>query len=181
MRRTMGQGWRCGFATAAGIAASDAFYASVAALGLHGISGFIRVHESAFHLVAGIFLGCFGLKILSNAHKAIASKDESARPSLPCAFASAGLMTLANPLALLFFISVFTALAPHSGFNNAGTLVIIGGVFAGSFFWSLGIVAGVSLFRHMISDRKRMVIDRMTGAFMILFGITEIGRYFGCC
>lgn len=175
MRRTLVQGWQNGLATALGIAASDATYAAIAVLGLTGISEFILAHKMAFHLLAGVFIGGYGIKIFLSKTEPVISGNETPRRSLPSAFGSSVLMTLTNPLIILFFVTVFATLTPASGFNRISSIITITSIFSGSFLWYLGIILSVSYFRHVISDEKRILIDKITGIFLILFGIAEVG------
>lgn len=174
MRRTLCQGWERGLATAVGIAMSDAFYSSIAALGLTGISQFILAHESTFNLVIGLFLIGFGIKIYTTKSNPEIKQNDSAAISLPYAFGSAMLMTLTNPLTILFFVTAFAAITPNTGFDHVSSTVTISGVFAGSFAWMTGVVVCVSYFRHVISESKRILIDRVTGASLVVFGVWEL-------
>lgn len=174
MRRTLCQGWRYGLATAGGIALSDAIYSSIAALGLTGISRFILAHEASFNMGAGIFLVCFGIKIFFTDSNPEINKKENSSISLPYAFGSSVLMTMTNPLTVIFFVTVFAAIAPASGFDHLSSILTIAGVFTGSLAWSVGVVVCVTYFRHVISESKRILIDRITGGALVIFGISEL-------
>ncbi len=178
MRRTMVQGWRYGFATASGIAMSDAIYSAIAALGITSVSHFILAHSTEFDLIAGIFLGCFGIKIYFNNNEDVVTRNEKIFVSLPYSFGSSIIMTLTNPLTLMFFITVFTTLTPKGGFDYVSRMVTVAGVFTGSLSWSVGLVVSVTFFRDVINDRKRMLIDKITGALLMVFGLSEIWRAF---
>ncbi len=56
MRRTLTGGYAFGLGTGIGIAAGDAAYALVAALGLSGVMRFMLAHERPLHALAGAFL-----------------------------------------------------------------------------------------------------------------------------
>lgn len=174
MRRILKQGWKVGLATALGIATSDGFFAAIAALGLTGISRFILTNELVFHLVAGTVIGFFGLKIFFSKYESNIADTDTSSLSLPHALGSAFLMTLTNPLTILFFVTAFAALKPSSGFDPISGLIAVVCVFLGSFAWYLGVVATVSHFHHAINDRDRMLIDKTIGIFLILVSVWEI-------
>lgn len=178
MRRTIVRGWQRGIATALGIAACDALYATVAAFGLTRISAFIIAHKVSFHLVAGTFISAYGAKIFLSKNNPRTAEGEVAHVSLFYAFGSSLLMTLTNPLTILFFATVFATLTPQSGFNSVSTTVTITGVFSGSISWYLGIIAAVTFWSDVISESKRLLVDKITAIFLILFGILEIGLVF---
>ncbi|HEU5047971.1 MAG TPA: LysE family transporter [Rickettsiales bacterium] len=179
MRRTLAYGWKYGVVTAAGVAASDAVYSAIAALGLTRVSDFLLAHEVAFHLFAAIFLIGFGIKIyFTKAEPEIEGKECRSTISIPYAFSSAMLMTLANPLTVMFFVTSFTVLAPQGGFKPIDCGAVVAGIFMGSCAWLSGVVISVSYFRHVISVRVREMIDRVTGVALVAFGISELVRFF---
>src|SRR6185369_15557114 len=107
MRRTVVQGFKFGVATALGIALSDSIYASMAAFGITAVSNFVLAHEFAFQIFAGGIIGFFGIKIYFTKDDPSLADKESAKVSLPYALCSSVLMTLTNPLTILFFVTIF--------------------------------------------------------------------------
>lgn len=175
MRRTLTRGWRPGLATGLGIAAGDASFACVAALGLAGLSAFMLAHQKPLHLAAGLFLLWLGLKSLwRKASDGEAKVGEGG--SLSATAAGAWLLTLTNPPTIIMFAAVFAALAPAGGFTPYGAAQTVGGVFAGSLSWWFGVVALVAAARHGIGPRARLWIDRGSGAVLALFGVAEVRR-----
>jgi threonine/homoserine/homoserine lactone efflux protein len=175
MRRTLVLGWRQGLATGFGIAAADALYATVAALGLAGVSSFLFAHEQALHIAAGLMLLWLGIRTLR--------RSDAAGPAEPVratrwstAFAGAALLTLTNPPTIITFAAIFTLLAPQSGFDASVAAATVGGVFAGSLVWWGGVVGAVGLFRHAIGTRARRWIDRVAGVVLAAFGLAELRR-----
>jgi threonine/homoserine/homoserine lactone efflux protein len=172
MRRTLAQGWRFGFGTGAGIAAGDAVYALVAALGLAGVMRFVVSYERPLHAVAGAFLMYLGWRTFF-APAGGAPRREAAAVSTGAAFGSAMLLTLTNPPTIVSFVAIFTALAP-AGFDAADALATVGGVFTGSLLWWLLVTAGVSAARHALGESARRWIDRVSGAVLGLLGAAEL-------
>lgn len=179
MRRTMVQGFKFGFATALGISISDAIYSAIAAFGITVISHFVMAHALAFQLFAGAFIGIFGVKIFFTKDDTTLADQEKSAITLYYALCSSVLMTMTNPLTILFFVTMFTTLTPASGFDHLSAVVTICGVFLGSILWYTGITTIVSLFHSIISGRVRILIDRITGVALIVFGITEILKVLG--
>lgn len=175
MRRSLTQGARWGLATGAGIAVGDAIYATVAALGLAGVSAFVLAWETQLHLAAGLFLIWLGLKTFF-------TKD-SDRPaevgavgSIGAAFLGSVMLTLTNPPTIVMFAAVFTALAPTSGFDPSVAAATVLGVLCGSLGWWIGVVAVVSAVRHALGRRVRLWIDRIAGIVLAALGADQIRR-----
>ena len=175
MRRSLTRGWRAGLATGFGIAAGDGTFAAVAALGLAGLSRFMLAHQRPLHLAAGLFLIWLGLKTFSR-KPATGAAEVPETGSLAATFAGSLLLTLTNPPTIIMFAAVFAALAPRGGIDAAGAAQTVGGVFAGSLLWWLGVVAAVSAARHAIGPRIRRWIDRVSGVVLALFGAVELRR-----
>jgi len=175
MRRTLALGWRAGMATGLGIATGDGLYATVAALGLAGVSSFLFAHERPLHIAAGLLLLWLGIAAFRTE-----GEERPAAPARevgwPAAFAGAVLLTLANPPTIITFAAIFTALAPPSGFDAAAAAATVGGVFAGSALWWCGLVGVVTLLRHALGARGRRWIDRAAGLVLAAFGVLELLR-----
>jgi threonine/homoserine/homoserine lactone efflux protein len=177
MRRTLARGWKHGMATGLGIAAGDAIYAAVAALGLVSISAFVFAHERLLHAGAGLFLLYLALKTLrANDPAAGDARPSRLLQSWPAAFASAILLTLTNPPTILMFAAIFAALAPTSGFDAATAFATVAGVFSGSLLWWCGLAAAVSSFRSAIGPRPRLWISRVAGLTLAVFGVLELRK-----
>lgn len=175
MRTTLARGWRQGLAVGGGIAAGDALFAAVAALGLAGLSAFMLAHEKSLHVAAGLFLVYLGLKSLFRGPRG----DDAARVSAFSwrrDFAASMLLTLTNPPTIIMFAAVFAALAPPGGFNPAGAVATASGVLAGSLFWWCLVVLVVSSLRQAVGARARRWIDRVSGAVLASLGGVELNR-----
>jgi len=178
LRRTIAQGYKCGIATALGIAISDATYAMLAVLGITQIYDFIIQHQSIFHLVVGCFVIFIGITIYRKPSEEAVLDTPTEPMSLPYAFTSAILLTITNPIPLLFFVTIFTTLAPQAGFGEFYSIIVVAGIFTGSFAWFSGVVASVSALRHTINTKRKNTIDKVTGGLLIIFGISELLHLF---
>ncbi len=174
MRRSLALGWRRGLATGLGIATADGTYALIAAAGLTGLSHFLLLHARPLHFAAALALLYFGIATF-RARPAEASAVPA--PSRGTYLGSV-LLTLTNPPTIITFAAFFSVLAPRTGFDPGTAGLTVGGVFAGSLLWWCGLVAVISGFRAAIGERARRVIDRIAGAFFLLFGLVELRRAF---
>ncbi len=178
MRRTLALGWRTGLATGFGIATGDSCFALVAGLGLAGVQRFMLAHTQSLHLAGGLFLLYLGIKtILTAGHGA--ERGATAPPHWRAAYASSVLLTLTNPPTIILFAAVFAALTPPAGFSPASTLLTVAGVFAGSLAWWLGLTTLIAALRGALGPRVRAWIDRVAGAALAVFGLSELRRALG--
>jgi threonine/homoserine/homoserine lactone efflux protein len=170
IRRTMAQGRASGLASGLGAATADAIYGSIAGFGLTFVSSFLVDQQTWLRLIGGVFLCYLGLKTL------LARPSEQAAVAkgsgLLGAYASTFLLTLTNPLTILFFAAVFagTGIASTGG-DYAAAAVLVLGVFAGSSLWWLFLSGVSSLFRERIGPRGLGWINRISGVVITGFGL----------
>ncbi|MPW15710.1 LysE family translocator [Paraburkholderia sp. CNPSo 3157] len=186
IRRTLTDGPRAGLAIGFGIAGGDAFYGMIAALGLVSVSRFMLAYDKPLHIVAGLFLLYLGIRTMlqkvpadngnnngSNGEGRLAGIGHTGALK---AFASALLLTLTNPQTIIMFAALFTTLAPRGPFSSSVALTTVLGVFCGSIAWWCFLVTAVSLARHAIGHKLRVVIDRIAGFALAAFGVAEVRR-----
>ncbi|MEI6000140.1 LysE family translocator [Paraburkholderia bengalensis] len=185
IRRTLTDGPRAGLAIGFGIASGDAIYGLVAALGLVSVSQFMLAYDKPLHIVAGLFLLYLGIRTMlqkvpadngngtDNSDGKLANIGHAGALK---AFASALLLTLTNPQTVIMFAALFTTLAPRGPFSSAVALTTVCGVFCGSIAWWCFLVTAVSLARHAIGHKLRVIIDRIAGFALAAFGVIEVKR-----
>lgn len=187
IRRTLTDGPRTGLAIGFGIASGDACYGLIAALGLVGVSHFILMHDRMLHLGAGLFLLYLGLRAVfqkasSEANDTAAGGgnaqaiDRIGHAGTLRAYGGAFLLTLTNPQTIIMFAALFATLAPRGPFSAGAALTTVAGVFCGSIAWWCVLVTAVSLARHALGGRVRLLIDRVVGLALAAFGAVEIRR-----
>ncbi len=185
IRRTLTDGPRAGLAIGFGIAGGDAIYGLVAALGLVSVSQFMLAYDKPLHIVAGLFLVYLGIRTMlqkvpadngngnGNSDGKLANIGHAGALK---AFASALLLTLTNPQTVIMFAALFTTLAPRGPFSSSVALTTVCGVFCGSIAWWCFLVTAVSLARHAIGHKLRVIIDRIAGFALAAFGVIEVKR-----
>ena len=131
IRRTLAEGRAIGFASGLGAATADAFYGSIAGLGITSLSSFLVGGTGFLRFFGGLFLIYLGVRtFLARPTERAAA---TSRGGLPAAYASTFLLTLANPATILSFAAVFAGLgAGSAGRGYAAALLLVGGVFCGS-------------------------------------------------
>lgn len=185
IRRTLSDGPRAGLAIGLGIAGGDAIYGLIAALGLVSVSHFMLAYDKPLHIIAGLFLLYLGIRTMLQKVPADNGNNSDTTEGKPGnighsgaikAFASALLLTLTNPQTVIMFAALFTTLAPRGPFSSSVALTTVLGVFCGSIAWWCFLVTAVSLARHAIGHKLRVIIDRIAGLALAVFGVIEVKR-----
>ena len=172
MQRTLRQGRAQGLAVGVGIAAADFSYAVLGAFGLTALSSVLLAGAQALRIAGALVLLYFALRI-------ILSRPETApRGGTAVAawrgFASAYLLTLANPMTILFFAGLFAAVAPLVAAAHA--TVFAAGVFAGSLLWWIALTAVVAGTASKLTPPVLRGLNRLSGLVLIGFAVYALVR-----
>lgn len=173
IRRSLNEGPLVGFAVGMGAAFADAVYGAIAGFGLSAVAEFLVRWEDLLGIVGGLLLVAFGLRALLHDHHGEEVRVEGR--SLGKAFLGTFLLTLTNPATIVSFLAIFAGLGLASGLDVASASLFVLGVLVGSALWwaILANVAG-SLRGHLTRDWMR-VINRVSGGFVLLFGVGVLG------
>jgi threonine/homoserine/homoserine lactone efflux protein len=177
INRTLSSGRLVGLLTGLGAATADAFYGSIAALGLTFISAFLVQQVLWFRLIGGIFLFYLGLRTMLSTTK---DNTIQANPtSVLKAYSSTFLLTLTNPLTILAFTAIFSGIGLVSlsgSYSSAGITVL--GVFLGSACWWFILSLLTNLLRDRLNLESLIWVNRISGLIILGFGIIAlIGVY----
>lgn len=170
IRRTLAEGRRYGLASGLGAATADAFYGSVAALGLTIVSSFLIGQQGWLRLVGGGYLCYLGVKTF----RAKPSKDaaETSGKGLLGAYTSTLFLTLTNPVTILSFAAIFAGLGAGAASGQvSGGLILVAGVFLGSATWWLILVTFTSIFRSRLNTVGLAWVNRISGTIILSFGV----------
>ncbi len=173
IQRTLAGGRIVGLVSGLGAATADAIYAAVAALGLVFISETLIGRQPLLRLIGGGILILLGIRILLSRPPEESAPEE--RVGLGGAYVSTFVLTLTNPLTILFVAAIFAGLgaATESGeLTEAAPLVL--GVFLGSALWWFLLSGGVSLFRDRVTPKMMRWINLGSGTIIASFGAAAV-------
>jgi threonine/homoserine/homoserine lactone efflux protein len=176
IRRTLAHGRLYGLVSGLGVATADATYAGVAAFGLTAITATLVGVRGVLGLVGGAILVLMAIRTLISSPAETAAAD--ARPSLPGAYLSIFALTMTNPMTILSFAAVFAGLGVI-GQGGAEAALITLGVFLGSALWWVVLTTAVGVLRTRVSMRVLSVINRVSGAILLVFGALAIASTAG--
>ena len=166
IRRTLTQGRMIGFLSGLGAATADAFYGAIAGFGLTFISNLLVGQQTGLRLIGGGLLCVIGVKTFLS--KPAEQGNSVEGNTYWRAYLSTLILTLTNPMTILFFAAVFAGLVVGGGgshYFSAGILVL--GVFVGSASWWLVLSGFTGLLRGMFNIRRMQWLNRISGLIII--------------
>ncbi len=170
IHRALAMGALCGLFSGLGVATADALAASIAALGISFVSGFLADQQLFLRLGGGIFLLYLGCKIYTT------EPNGRSAPSnvngLLNAYATTFFLTFSNPVTILSFIAIYAGWhvpSLHGRYVDAAMLAF--GVFLGSTLWWIGLFIGITAFHGRFSLRTLGRIHRVSGVLIAGFGV----------
>jgi len=173
IRRTLSSGRLFGFVTGLGAAITDFIYAFIGGFGLTLISGFLVSKQDIFRLIGGLFIIYLGYKIFAS--KPSDGNLSLTEKSLGAAFLSAFIVAITNPIAIIYYISVFAGLGVVALENDYhSSAILVAGVFMGSTLWWFLLSQGVGLIKNKITNRSLQLVNRLSGMAIAGFGIFAI-------
>jgi threonine/homoserine/homoserine lactone efflux protein len=170
IRRTLTQGRIIGFLSGLGAATADAFYGAIAGFGLTFLSNLLVGQQTGLRLIGGGLLCIIGVKTFLS--KPAEQGNSVEGNTLWGAYLSTFILTLTNPVTILFFAAVFAGLGVGSGsdhYLSAG--ILVSGIFLGSASWWLILSGFTGLLRGVFNVRRMQWLNRISGLIIIGFGL----------
>ncbi|NOY38182.1 MAG: LysE family translocator [Chlorobi bacterium] len=180
VRKTMNHGRWAGFRSGLGITTADLIFASVAAIGLSVVIAFIDERKLLFQISGGLVVLALGLKIFfTSPRKLVRSNRNKKGPKLFEDYFSVLLLTLSNPLTILFYLALFASLKSSDQWNFfQGPVLLILGIGLGASGWWLFLTSLLSRFRKKIRFQKIFWFNKLAGALIMIFGLVVLGTLF---
>jgi len=177
VQRTVHQGRRSGLVSGLGAAVADSSFAFIAGFGLTFVTDFFE--EQQFYLMFGgaLVLMFLGLRLFFTDTIKEVKKYRMQRANPYTDFMSVFVLTLSNPITILFFGLVFTGLGVVKN-NIVHTGTLIGGIFLGAMIWWFTLTTIVSYFRKLFKIRIIFWINKVAGILIVLFGLIALYNAF---
>ena len=152
------------------IALVDAFYILLAGLGVSKIMENKKV-KNTFKIVGSIVLIIFGLNIILNVFNINIIPGLNIKPNTTNIFIQGLILTLSNPITIVFWGSVLTTKIIDDGLKKKELVVFsIGLVSATLFFLTFVAILGIIL-SSFIPETISKVLNIIVGLLIIYFGI----------
>ncbi|MGA3026941.1 MAG: LysE family transporter [Bryobacteraceae bacterium] len=172
IRRTLNRGRLAGFVSGLGAASADLIYGMAAATGITALNAWL-LHRASWLSVAGaVFLIALGIRTW---RERPAGESASARDGgLGASFGSTFLLTLTNPMTIVFFAGLMAGLGAMAASSSAAPFSLAAGVFLGSAAWWLVLAGTTGLLRHRLSPDALRWVNRAPAVALIGFGLNTL-------
>lgn len=175
IRKTIARGFRAGLCSGLGAATADAVYGILAGFGLTALTAALMDYKIALQVLGGLFICWFGIQSL---FQVPAKQAPQAPPSAGMldSYAITFLLTLSNPMTIMFFLGVFSATGILVSHTLPDMLSLVAGVFLGSALWWVFLSGAAALLRdHLLEGSLKLsIFNKVSGAMMCAFGIVTL-------
>jgi threonine/homoserine/homoserine lactone efflux protein len=184
IQRAIARGFWGGIAAGIGAMLGDGLIALCAALGVGAISGAVQDHRTAIQVAGGLVLMAFGAKLYLappqvTAVETVEGRAETLRDfawDIPQTF----LLTITNPGAVLGLFAIFGGVSTFVEVDSyIDALTIVAAVMVGSLAWWVSLSHLIARFRHRLSLERLMLVNRIAGVLLVVFGVLLIGEVVG--
>jgi threonine/homoserine/homoserine lactone efflux protein len=166
--RTITKGWRAGVVSGFGAASADTLYGAIAGFSISIVIGFLLREQSKLRLCGGILLVLLGIWYYFKRPASLSNITKGADHS---DFVTTFLLNLTNPTTVLSFLAVLAVLGLSEHRPAWLTLIMVGGIFAGSMGWWLILTGITNHFRERFNDRAMLWMNRIGGIAIGAFGV----------
>lgn len=171
INRTINKNFIAGFVSGLGAATADLIYGLIAGLGLTVISTFLINQKFWIQIIGLFFLFHIGIKTIIKKDNDIEFKSVTDKGLLKDYFSTL-ILTITNPMTILFFIAVFAGLGLSVTINGFYSIIqLVLGVFVGSCIWWLFLSGLTDRLKTRISKRILKKTDLLSGIMILLFGL----------
>ena len=185
IQRTLRYGRRVGLATGFGVALADGTYGLVGAVGLNALTQVLLEYQQVLAVAGGGVLVFMGIKAFCSTveNPQTSNISEALIYGIFRAAASIFVLTLSNPVTIMFFSAVYAGLMVSEtslvSFSSAGSGLFALGVFAGSFSWWVILVTVISAIRQRFQVRQLGWLNKVSGLAIAGFGVWVLVQQFG--
>lgn len=170
IRRTLNYGFLTGILSGLGICLADCFYGGLVSIGLTSIISHFTDFLEKMRGLCGILLVIFGVILILK--KNVTQKGSGTPPSRLKTIASPFFITIANPITLILFAAIFTALGIKDISQDFDlVLALILGIAGGAMGWWFLLCGTMSLFHKSIGPLLLGWTNRITGGMFMGFGV----------
>ena len=171
IQRTINKGRNSGIFTGLGALTADTFYAALAGFGVSIITNFLENYQIAFRSIGGLILLLLAYKIFNTNITEQVKNRKLGKTNYFSDFISTFMLTLSNPLTIIFFGLAYASIGVESSFNLETLLSLIVGISTGAAIWWFGLVSIISIFKDKFRLRQLWWINKITGILIAIFSL----------
>lgn len=169
IHRTLNRSRLSGFFTGLGAAAAHTVFAIPVWFFTDITSSFIANNEPLLKIAGGVFVSAFGVVYLLKKPAA----QTAPKGGLTQDFTSTFVLTLTNPVFILWLLLVFSMVGINSGDVWAEIQTILG-FFAGAAAWWFALSWAISLLRNRFRPHHLLRFNRAAGGLLVAMGAAAI-------
>lgn len=175
IRKTVQHGRRAGFVTGIGAALVDTMYAVIGVLALAVISHFVEAHSYLIAVVGGFVVTVIGIIMaFRDPFKGMREKSEVVDRASASYTVQGLMLSLANPGALVLML----ALIAFFRVGMTSRILTVAGVLTGALVWWWLFSYLIHRFVKKLNINTLVVINKITGIGVAIFGVIWIVRAF---
>ncbi|WP_343209668.1 LysE family translocator [Anaerolentibacter hominis] len=168
VQRTLRYGFKTGLLTGLGSSTADCIYAFIGVFGLTLISDFLLQYQTVIRIAGGSLLLFMGIRILIGKERE--GKQMKEEPGGIRMFLSSFAVGITNPAAILTFLFAFSYFGITASASLFQGVVLIIGVFLGTYIWWFILSGLVNIIRKKITVLSFRRLNQVFGIFFSLFG-----------
>ncbi len=169
IKNSLERGFKAGLAVGLGAALVEGIYSFIAASGFVVVAKFLDQNLSALKLSCGLLLIALGIFEIINATKNSGKEIKMKEQTFFKVTFFVMLLTLANPVTIVFFAGVFAAIS-NTSFSATDIAIISFGAFCGSLLWTANLAYFVAKMQHKISKKTVTRVKIISGILIGGFG-----------
>lgn len=178
IKKTLRFGFKAGVFSGLGAATADAVYGIIAGYGISTIMVVLADYTLLLQTLGGLFICFLGIQSLLKPSKEIASAPPDIKNAVR-SFAMTLLLTLSNPMTVVFFLGVFSASGVLMSHSGSEIPLLVGGVFIGSAGWWIGLTGATALVKMNMSAnwvQRLSLFNKISGLVMLAYGLIALYR-----
>lgn len=142
------------------------------------ITGLLVSYATALQIFGGLLIAFLGIKSLKSFMaaktpvKAVTAPDTG---NAAKAFASTFALTLSNPMTILAFIALISAIGPSGACPSSSAYILVLGVFIGSSLWWIILVNMAAFTATKLTGKITGYFDLLSGLVLLIWGLWIAG------
>ena len=170
INRSLTEGRVRGFVSGLGAATADMVFCIIAGFGFTFVSRFLDEQAVWISFVGACGLLFLGLRIFFS--KPEEKSFANTGGDLAHIYLSTFVLTLINPVTILFFVALFTSLGVTlSHLDYPSLTLLITGVLAGAVLWWFLLTGCVSLLHRKLTQKTIRWVNRISGTIVMVLGL----------
>lgn len=179
IRNAIQKGWSSAIFVGLGIALADTLFAIVAGFSVSYIQVFLEEYAAIFRIIGSTILLVLAWKILQSHPAEPFKKTVQKRRLVWRDMLSAFIVTVSNPITILFFGSIFAStVIPESANHQHAIAMLVVGVFVGALSWWTFLGGIVHKHKSHFNIRHIFWINRITGSAIIVLALWGLTGFF---